>query len=157
MKITKQQFDSLYSDDITKKQYDIIIDEIDKRFIEICEKFLHKNNKHGDSWYEYDNFSWNDENSNGFFDPKEFKEEIAIGGEWIDPPPGYGFSFPTRWLWEDFEEELNETSEKFLKEEKERKQKLKAKQDAKKERQAVLKNSIRSKLTPEELKIVKFK
>ena len=38
--ITKDQFDKLYDDNISKKEYDFIIQEINKRFSEICKNIL---------------------------------------------------------------------------------------------------------------------
>ena len=43
--ITKEQFDSLFDDNITKKEYNRILGLIDERFAEICEKFLKKKNQ----------------------------------------------------------------------------------------------------------------
>lgn len=154
--ITKQQFDSLFSFDITKKQYDAIIQQIDERFEEICEKFLRKTNS--SAWYVYGNLSYKDENSEGFFDPEEYKEHIEIGGEYINPPPGYGLSFPTRWLWEEsWEEEMQKTVEDYKKLVEVKKGLLKQQREERKLWVKALKASIREKLTPDELKIVKFK
>ena len=53
MKITKEEFDSLYSNNITKKNYDIIISKIDERFSEIIRKIIPNLNRKG--WYDYGN------------------------------------------------------------------------------------------------------
>ncbi len=157
--ITKAQFDSLFSEDITKKQYDVIIAEIDKRFHEICKKFIHKESgSDGRGWYDYGNVSYDDENSEGYFDPEEYKENIQVGGEWIDTSPGYDAEFPTRWLWEEnWEEEMKQTSEKYKQEVLAEKQKKKQQRETKKQQAEILKRSIKAKLTSEELKIVRFK
>lgn len=153
--ITKEQFDFLFSDSITKKEYDAIIAQIDKRFEEICEKFLKKTSK---SWYVYGNFSYKDENSEGCFDPEEYKEWVEIGGENINSPPGYDLAFPTRWLWtEDFEDEMKRESENYKKKMECKKQKDKEQREKRKAQIEVLKSSIKAKLTKEELKIIKFK
>jgi len=154
--ITKEQFYSLYSDDITKKQYDKIIEKIDERFTEICKRFVIKTDKY-EPWYDYGNAIFEDETSKGFFDPQEYKSDIRIIGEHLNPPPGYDWSFPTRWLWEDFEEELKQTVKNFKEQEKARKEKQKKQREERKEQVKILRESIKSKLTPQELKIIKFK
>jgi len=112
--ITKKQFDLLYSDDVTKKEYDAIIRQIGERFDEICRKFIRKTNK-SRAWYAYGNWEWY--GSEGFFDPAEYQEYIEISGEWIEPPPGYDLAFPTRWLWEEnWEKEMKQVSEEYEKE-----------------------------------------
>ena len=82
MKITKEQFESLYSDKITKKEYDHIISLITDRFSEICKKII---KHHNDMWFDYGNCDYYSENSGGYFDPKEYKNFIEIGGEWVNP------------------------------------------------------------------------
>lgn len=154
--ITKQQFDSLFSDNITRKQYDTIIQQIDERFGEICEKFLRKRNK-SRAWYDYGNLYIEDEYSEGHFDPDEYKEYIEINGEWIEPPAGFDFSFPTRWLWEaDWEKEMKKISEDYETQLEARKAKEKKRRETRQQQVELLKASIKAKLTPEELKIVKF-
>ena len=112
--ITKEQFDSLFDDNITKKEYDSTIGQINRRFSEICEKFL-KTSPYRPSWYDYDTANLHDEAIDGHFDPKRYKETIYITGEYIGLPPGYfDFEFPTRWLWEEnWEQEMNETTRKI--------------------------------------------
>lgn len=50
--ITKEEFDSLYTDEITVKKYNEIIKKIDKRFAEICISFLDLTSQ---GWFDYDN------------------------------------------------------------------------------------------------------
>lgn len=157
MKITQEDFDKLSSDGITKKQYDNITTLIDSRFREIVSLISAKDNKGG--WFVYGNFKEADENDEGFFDLGDYSENIEIGGEWSLAEP-YGNYIPTRWLWTDDELILKEYQENIAKEKekleaakvlrKEKAQKLKAK---KSEMQGI----IRGKLTPEELKYIKFK
>lgn len=146
MKITKEQFESLHDVNITKKQHDEILSLIDDRFVEICKIFLIMKK---DSWFDYNS-------ENGCFDIN-WKEYIPITGDWIKPRPGYDLDFPTRWLWEDFEDEMKDTIKKT--EDAIFAAKLHKKQVAmeREERVALLKKSIESKLTPEELKIIKYK
>ncbi len=152
--IKKEQFDYLFDENITKKQYNKIINDIDKRFGEICEIFLIKTNKNA-AWYSYRNSLGYNEIY--YFDPDEYRDYIKIDGEYIKPPDGYGYEFPTRWLWEDFEDELKSNIEQYRIKEKIKKDKKKQQVAARKQQVDILKSSIKTKLTPEELKIVKFK
>jgi len=154
--ITKDQFDSLFDENIKKKDYDEIIRLIDERFEEICERFLIKKNR--SAWYSYGNLSYTDEDDEGFFDPHDYKEFIEVAGEYIEGPPGYDLSFPTSWLWaENWEQEMKETSECSLKTIQKEKEVAKKKREDRKDNLARLRISIESKLTPEELKAIKFK
>jgi hypothetical protein len=155
MKITKEEFEALFSDSITKKQYDGIIRKINDRFDEICKKFFR--HKGTDYWFDYDTVSYDDRDAEGYFDPESYKEYIGVIGENINPPPGYDRVFPTRWLWEDFEEEMKQVIEDSEKQLKTKKEEKKRQAELRKQRIKVLKASIKTKLTPEELKIVKFK
>lgn len=157
--ITQEQFESLYCDNITKKQYDNIIQQIDKRFVEICNVFCVKMKGYEDqAWFDYDNCTYEGDNSGGHFDEEEYREYIRIGGEWIDPPEGYDAEFPTRWLWEqNFEKELKETIKKHQQKNRAKKKKIKERKEAKKQRYQILHASIRKKLTPEELQVIEFK
>jgi hypothetical protein len=155
--ITKEQFESLYSDDITKKQYDAIIELIDERFGEICSKFLV--NKNANFWFSYGNASWDDQDDEGYFDPEEYRENIRIGCDCdcTNPPAGYDYEFPTRWLWEEnWQEEMQKVSKEYTEALELKKKKAKEKKETRKKEVEALKASIKSKLTPKELKIVKF-
>jgi len=151
MKITKEEFEKLYSDDITKKEYDRIISAIDVRFVEIM-KVINKT-KPSSCWFDYDNLDYQGEESGGYFDPEYYKEDIGFGGECLNIPEPYYDSFPTRWLWEDFEDEFKREVETFQKQEKLKKEKEELK---KAEKQNLIKQ-IKSKLTKEEWAIIKFK
>lgn len=153
--ITKEQFDSLYGDGISKKEYDNIISRVDKRFCEICKVFLKMTDK-SQGWFDYDNLSYEFE-VDGRFDIHEYKEYIGIEGDYINAAPGYDLAFPTRWLWEDFENELKQTSKEYEQKEKTKKQKAAVYRKARKEKILALRASIENKLTPEELKVIKFK
>ena len=151
-KITKEEFDLLYDDSITKKQYNEIKNKIDIRVHEIAEKFFV--NFNATSSYDYDN---GEDEDDGHFDETLYKDTISFDYWGTKYPPGYPDGLPTRWLWEDFEDELVSTSNEFL--DKQAKAKAKAKEAREKDklRRAELYKSIKSKLTPEELKVIKFK
>lgn len=162
MKITKEEFYKLYSDTVTKKEYDEIISKIDKRFSEICLKIIPRNHR---SWFDYGNAH----EEKGYFDPHEYNSFINVISEYSHLPEPYysnpfknktinGINgFPTRWLWEDFEGEFNARVAEY--EEKETQAKIKAKnrREDLKARKAEMKKIISSKLTKEELKYIKFK
>jgi hypothetical protein len=152
MKITKEEFYFLFSDSILKKEYDAIISRINVRFQEICKVFLKKGKG---SWFDYNTGDY--DGSEGQFDPKIYAGTIGVIGEGIEPPLGYDYEFPTRWLWQDFEDELAETSKSYQQEIKKKKEEQKAKRETKRERLKTLQASIRSKLTKEELKAISFK
>ena len=150
--ITKDQFDKLYDDNISKKEYDFIIQEINKRFSEICKNILKIKPNYG--WFDYGNCSYDSEQSGGFFCPVDYKEFISIGGENISCPDWlYEPEIPTRWLWQDYTDEIKQLKEEHHENEKLKKQKVnKKKQDI----NSLIK-SIKSKLSKEELKIISFK
>ena len=154
MKITKEEFEKLYDENISKKEYDSIINKIDERFGEIVK---HIAKKHPNMWYDYGNCDYYSEDSGGYFDPEDYNEFIEVGGEWVNIPEPYNDSFPTSWLWEDFEEEF-ETEVKSYKEKKiKKKEAEKTKKQAKKAEKEKLIVQIKSKLSKEELKVIKFK
>lgn len=166
-KITKQQFDKLFDENISKKEYDHIIDLINERFSEICLKIIPKPRDRG-FWFDYGNCNYDTENSNGYFDPKEYKKEIQVGGmfsglthpynEWSGETDGYmENSFPTRWLWEEFEGEFADRVKKAKQSIIQEKELAKQKLEKKKLKKIEFKKIIMSKLTKEELKYIKFK
>lgn len=89
------------------------------------------------------NFSFECESS------KNFKEVVAIieGGEW-----GFESSFPKRWLFEDFEDELQAGIESYEKLQKEREADALIKKTKSIAKNKQLIESAKSKLTKEELK-----
>lgn len=163
--ITKEDFDKLYSDDISKKEYDRIISLIEGRVQEIVRLIFPQIYK-GRNWWDYSNCYYSDEGSNGYFDPEEYKEEISIGGEnsfpepYNEPPTDGNGSFPTRWLWtdnEDIKKEFNSEIQKIKQADLKEKQDAKQKREEAKIRKAKFKEIIKSKLTKEELKYINFK
>jgi len=168
MKITKEQFDKLYSDNVSKREYDETIHLIYERFEEIVKKILPKRQR---QWFDYQNCGYDNDTSTGYFNPNTYKLEIGIGGEYADLPEPYNMgsgieggylenSFPTRWLWTDDEEwlkEFNTNIEKYKQEKLQEKKLAKQKRDELKKRKAMFRGIIKSKLTKEELKYITFK
>lgn len=155
MKITQKEFDSLYSDSITKKDYDAIITKIDTRFTEIVTYLNPKVLENG--WFDYDNCSYGSDGSNGFFEPERYKKEIGIGGECPELKYPYGSYIPTRWLWEDFKEEFDRETTAYEKNVEAKK--LKEKTEVLKQElgKKELQKSIKAKLTKDELKVISFR
>lgn len=159
MTITKEEFDSLYSDTITKKNYDEIIAKIETRFIEICGKIVRKTDKYR-GWFDYGNCGYDGDESRGYFDPKRYRNYVEIGGEWINliEPLAEDFDlcFPTKWLWEDFEAEVATITQNYKTIVAQRRKEHTAATKQRKAEIAKLKASIKKKLSAKELKIVKF-
>lgn len=156
MKITKEQFERIYYDLITVAELNDTVAAIDKRFSQIMDHIIY-NKKHHCQWYDYDNCDYDSEDSHGSFDKERYKDDILFGGENLKVPEPYQESFPTRWLWEDFEEEFAREVEKALQENLRVKKQTQEKYAKRKADKQALIETIKSKLTPEELKLVKFK
>ena len=156
-KITKEEFLSLYNPKITKHRYDVIIDKINDRFSEIVLTMIPNVTKKG--WFDYGNCGYDGDGYAGRFDPSEYKEEIIVGGEYCFLPEPYGCdnSFPTRWLWEDFEDEFNKEVTKFLSDKERKKLESKQKREALKIKKAAIWESVKQKITKEELKYICLK
>lgn len=158
MKITKEEFDKLYSDDIRKKEYDAIIVKINDRFSEIVKTLLPDRDRR--AWFDYGNCGY-EGGFVGYFDIQDYKENIQVGGEYISLPPPYingGNKFPTRWLWEDgFKEEFYKEVIAYKTEAKVKKVIEKQKREAKEKKNKEMEKIIRSKLTDEELRYVGLK
>lgn len=152
MKIPKEQFDRLTSDSITKKEYDKLLGNISSRVHEIV--MFMCNGKY--SWYDFANED--EEGKPGWFDPVWYKDEIELTGVFTFPPPYFDPPyFPTRWIYEDFEDEFKRTVEGNAEVVKKQKAEEKAKREAKKVKKLEMISLIKSKLSKEELKYIKFK
>jgi hypothetical protein len=161
MKITKEEFDSLFSDDISKKKYDDIIHRIDVRVKEVWKNILKLQGRKLD-WYDYDNGCGRDNNGDpidGSFDPISYKENITFSGEWSgrDYDMPYNDYIPTNFLWEDYEEKVLKDIQAYKDNEIAEKIKVAAKRLELKEHRKAIIESIKSKLTKEELRFIKFK
>ncbi len=155
-KILKEDFDVLYSGSITKNHYDEIIDAITNRVNYIVHKIAKQTDRNR-FWWDFDNCQYDSEKSGGEFDPKQYKENIGIGGEYFNFPEIYDEGFPTRWLWEDFEEEFAAEVQKAKGEKLSLKEKERQKRKIRKQRNEALQASAKAKLTPEEWKAVRLK
>lgn len=154
-------FDKAYEADQLARELCRSIDErcnyVVRKIVEIAGLHL--------EWWDYRVFSL-DENDSGYFDFQQFANYINVqmgltdnlisipcrinkGLEDID----FFERFPTRYLFEDFEEEVRTGFCLYKKMEKERK----ALEKEEKERKNKLMTQIESKLSPEELRILKQK
>ena len=154
MKVPKADFDRLTSDSITKKEYDKLVESIHSRVNEIVE-FMCKG--HRLEWYDFSNEGGKDGNP-GWFDPVWYKTEIELAGSFTFPPP-YDSPpcFPTRWIYEDFEDEFKKTVEGNAEAVKKQKAEERNKREAKKAKRDEMISIIKSKLSKEELKFITFK
>jgi hypothetical protein len=160
--ITKAEFDSLYSNNILKSEYDRIIQKIEKRVWYIWTNLL-RISKRSLKWWDFDTEL--NEDSPGYFSPTRYKERIRLIGEFsrqYEDPYYYEYSnsFPTEFLWTNDEiwqsEVLKNIGETITKQKLE-KQEAKEKREALKLKKAEMKAWITSKLTAEELKFITFK
>lgn len=163
--IKQSDIDLLSSDDISKKNYDQIIKSIDDRFGYVFLKFMEIVGRTVD-WFDFDNEGG--EYTRGYFDPNEYKDEIMITGSYDHDHKSINSFYdsdaiPTKWLTYDFEEELladfskHQANEKVLNEEKIKINRLKKSEwDSDTAKTKKMKELIKSKLTSEELKYVKF-
>jgi len=149
MKITKEEFDALFLDDISKKKYDDIINRIEERVDEVWKNILKLQGKKL-NWYDYDT---------GSFDPVSCKENITFDGEWSgrDYDVPYDDYIPTNFLWEDYEKEVLKDIQSYKDNKKIKELEAVSKRLELKERRKVMIVSIKSKLTKEELRFIKFK
>jgi hypothetical protein len=161
MKITKEEFDALFLDDISKKKYDDIIHRIDKIVNEVWRNIL-KLQRRQLNWYDYDNHCGWDDNGDpidGSFDPVNYKENITFTGEWSgrDDDMPYNDYIPTNFLWEDYEEKVLKDIQSYKDNKGIKRIEAASKRLELKERRKVMIASIKSKLTKEELRFIKFK
>lgn len=154
MKITQEEFKRLYDDNITKKDYDHIIEKINHRVDEIVRSLYSFDNR---EWYDYDNCNYDSENSGGYFDRHDYCDYIGLGGQWVGLPAPYEYEIPTEWLWKDFKQEFKLEVKKHKNELNQKKKREKEQREKRKKEKDKLVNSIKNKLTKDELKIVKFK
>lgn len=149
--IDKEDFDKLFDENLTIKEQARIIELIDERADYICRKYLLVKNT--DTWWDYDNGS---KEVDGQFDAELYREYIDIDCSQLKPWTASCNSFPTKWLWES-DEEIEAEIKSLSDEEQDKKEKAKQKRIDKKKQLDLLKKSISSKLTKEELKVIKFK
>lgn len=149
---------------ITKREYDAIIEEIGERVDYVWHELLKISGRRL-NWYAFQNdieYDDGDGSSGGSFDPETDGEFIELSGDYASREVDGDFAtgFPTRFLWTDDDiwtkEVLNHIAQN--------KAKVKTAKQAEKQKTELAKvartkaiESIKSKLTKEELKYVSFK
>lgn len=157
-KLNKEEFLSLFDEDIKMKEYKRIIELVDARFAYIMYT-LFKLSGIDSHWYDYDNER--EEGENGYFDPVSYKERTGFTGSFGDPKLDNSYiedeNFPTRWFYEDFEKEIiDDITERKRKEEEKKEKERKKLEKAKAHKEKII-ASIKSKLEPHELACITFK
>lgn len=162
MKITKVLVNKLSSSDITKRDHEKIIAAINAKVNEIWRFIIKISGRELDWWAFQNDVSYGHGNgsSGGEFDPVADAELIEIHGEntYLDLDKyEYNEGFPTSFLWTDYETIVKEHV-KAVKafHSKKKEQKATAREQRKLKRAEVM-ESVKKKLTKEELKFIKFK
>jgi hypothetical protein len=108
-------------------------------------------------WWDFGNEGGKD-GPKGYFDEKEYREyvEYAYGTKkWKNIL--YRDSFPTKWIWEDFEDSLAKEVKQFVEKETKEREDAKNKRVAKEIQSKALIASALAKLTKEEAKAMGFR
>lgn len=155
-KLKKTEYDSLFSPDITIKEYNAIKEKICARLDYIVKKICRMNHNF---WYDYDNGYGE---KDGYFDEEQYKKYIRLEGDISLPEPFNDLVIPTAWLWEDFEEKFEKEVEQYKKEIELAKEKKKNRREQLKIRKQQLKEKIKKlvddeMLTKDEAKLIKIK
>ena len=164
-RLIKEEFELIFSEDITIKLRKELLEKINKRFEYIIPKaFDLLDVKVG--WYDFSNES---EEANGWFDPDRYNRGVtSFRCEHDNTDCEHSFvdtwQFPNSWYYEDFEEDFLEEVANFDKKRKEREALAKKKRlEKKKKKESFLKKaaafqeSIRAKLSEEEMKYSTFR
>jgi hypothetical protein len=153
--LTQEMVLSLSSDEITKKKYDQIQNLITKRADQVW-RFICEQSGTEMEWWAFSNdmsYGRGDGSDGGSFDPKGDAEFIELTGEYQSCGLlGYEYEegFPTRFLWEEYEKTVVDHIAKCH-------EATDKKTSASKSVVAALRESIRAKLTPEEMKGIIWK
>lgn len=164
--IPKERVDSLFNTKvITKAEYDEIIENISDRVHHIWSNLCKMNGRQIE-WYAFSN-DIEDHNGNGItgghFDPYEHKDWIELIGDFDRIKAEeyiYNDGFPTKYLWTQDDKWKAEVIENYEYSINKAKLDKEAKKNGRlnlKNKKEEMKNIIKSKLTKEELKFIKFK
>jgi hypothetical protein len=146
MKINKSEFDELGVYNLTVVRQKEILKRIDQAFYDTIVSM-----SIDVSWVDYDNGY---DESDGHFDVECYSEEVRYDGDIKLKPEfenDFG-SFPTRWLWEDTTKEFADIKKSY---EDRIEKDVKKKGEMLQKRKEVM-ESIKGKLSKEELKYIKF-
>lgn len=174
IKIEKLEHDlmkSVLNGSLTVKEFNKISEKINSRCNYIVRKLITKLGGIVD-WWDFDNESGREDGPQGYFDPEIHFESVGYIGKFRYnkyPPPIFKFlhnkgywlehSFPTKWIWTDFEDELDKLINEYPQWESEKIQKKlinKEKRIQQKQQKEKLIESALSKLTKEEIKALGY-
>jgi len=160
-KLDKDLMDKLFDGSITIKQANELNGKIIDRCNYIVRTIVNIWGKWDDrSWWDFDNEGGND-GSKGYFDPVRYRNEVEFTGEWYGSCElnyyGNGKVFPTKWIWEDFEEELTKEVAEYKAKEQKLKEEAKAKRLAASINQKAFILSALAKLTNEECRALGYR
>lgn len=151
-KLDETMMQSIMDGSISLKDFKFQKKEITERCQYIVQKMMQIQEVPYLDWWDFDN-TGGQNGSSGFFDPDRYKESVWLNYE--APTCCQNFSilpyrdhFPTRWIWEDFEEECEREYQKAM----QKWIKLKTDHNIHKEKRDKLKAQALKKLTPDERK-----
>lgn len=158
--LNKNEIQKIINGDSTIYEFNKLKPLINERTNYIVRKIVEISNLKLD-WWDFDNLNQHSD-ENGFFDPIKYKNHIEI----VANLSGYSYkketfdvyleSFPVEFLWEDFELSVTQQFNNFKKKIDE-KELLIAQQIIKeKEKLQQIIDSVKSKITPEELAYIQF-
>lgn len=155
-KIDKDVMDQVFSGTLTVKEQNRILEKVHDRCDYIVRKAFEIQGI-SVNWYDFDNEGGED-GSCGYFDPERYEKEFYITGDFNGHMRDclYSDAFPTKWLWNDFEDQLIKEIEANRKSIISKKIERKAKNAERKQQKEKLIESALSKLTKEEIKALGY-
>ena len=157
-KLTQEQFNQLIDENTSRKTFKDLSSLATYRFDYIINKMASIIGFEVD-WYDYEN-EGGDEYSPGHFDPEKYASEISFTGVFKkhkNPEfDKYSFSFPTSWLFQDFENSLISEVNQFIQKKELVKQQKQQAQQQLQQNVDITKQNILSKLSDDEKKFIFF-
>ena len=158
-KLTQEQFNQLIDQNTSRKTFKDLSSLVTCRFDYIINKMASIIGFEVD-WYDYANEGGNDEYSLGHFDPEAYASKISFTGVFKkhkNPEfDKYSFSFPTSWLYQDFENSLVSEVNQFIQKKELVKQQKQQAQQQLQQNVDTTKQNILSKLSDDEKKFIFF-
>ena len=148
-KLDKELMAKLFDGSMTVKQANDLRGKIEDRCDYIVRTLIGIWGKWNDSrdWWDFSNHGG--DGPSGYFDEDSYKEEVDFTGEFNYDG---GNIFPTKWIWEDFEDEETKKSIEWKEKEIRDKENAKARREELAKQKKELIASALSKLTKEECK-----
>ena len=157
-KLTQEQFNQLIDENTSRKTFKDLSSLVTCRFDYIINKMASIIGFEVD-WYDYANEGGN-EHSLGHFDPEAYASKISFTGVFKkhkNPEfDKYSFSFPTSWLYQDFENSLVSEVNQFIQKKELVKQQKQQAQQQLQQNVDITKQNILSKLSDDEKKFIFF-